>query len=76
MPIVTIDKKAGYDYAPLGRKLGHGQNPVADDELAILQANEQIRREIAHGLLVVEQERAEPAGGIEPPAPKRRKVRK
>lgn len=67
MPKVTVNRGGGYDYTPLGRVLVGGENTVTDDELAILLANEQIVREIAHGVMTIEQTRTEPAGEVEAP---------
>jgi hypothetical protein len=66
MPIVVINRDAGYDYAPLGRVLNTGENVVTADELAILQANEQIRREADYGVLGWYDEPSEPVVQTEP----------
>ena len=76
MPVVTINRAAGYDYAPLGRKLAYGPNDVTEAELELLRRNQQIVLQAAHGVLDLPeiQAQTEVIGDIEPPAkPKQRK---
>ena len=51
MPAIIVNWKAGYEYG--GVSLNEGENIVAQEVVDMFEANEQIRREIAHGKLEV-----------------------